>query len=184
MEKDLNHLIKKDGKYMLIFIHVLAYLGMTGTAIEACGQLSAMVVSFWNPDFSKNMYYVNPAWMELRNIGIQHYIGIETLSVVLAILKVGIWVIGIQLLSKLNLKNPFSMEIAKKMSRLSQALFTIWILTIISNAYSELVMERTGVNISSEESTGEYMFLYAVVYIIYLVFRRGAQLQEENQLTV
>jgi hypothetical protein len=89
----------------------------------------------------------------------------------------------------INFQNPFKIEIASLLVRISYIAFAVWILAVVSNAYMDWLIEN-GIGIS-EVSLQKYMgggseffFLVLIVYTISQIFKRGIELQSENELTI
>lgn len=54
----------------------------------------------------------------------------------------------------------------------------------IGNGYFDFISKRTGIDLVNHFNHGEYFFMAGIVYIISQIFKRGVELQEENELTV
>jgi hypothetical protein len=90
-----------------------------------------------------------------------------------------------KLLSKLKLQTPFSMEVEKKLESIAYLLLAVWIAsTIFWKTCIFYVSAETGIQLATNNSGGEYLFMAGMMYIISQVFKRGIEIQEENQLTV
>jgi hypothetical protein len=89
------------------------------------------------------------------------------------------------LLQKLQLRSPFSMDVTKKLEKLAYLLLGVWVLiAFIGKTYLHYVVKATGINLTDFSSGDEYLFIAGIVYIISQIFKRGIEMQEENQLTV
>jgi hypothetical protein len=88
-------------------------------------------------------------------------------------------------LSKLKLQTPFSMEVEKKLERIAYLLLAVWIVSgIFWKTYIYYLAQATGIQLPANKSGDEYLFMAGIIYIISQVFKRGIEIQEENQLTV
>jgi hypothetical protein len=89
----------------------------------------------------------------------------------------------IKTISKFNLRNPFTMEVARSLEKISFALLGIWFVTLLNNIYSSLLQKITGRPYGNWLST-EFIFMVGLLFIIATVFKRGVEIQSENDLTV
>lgn len=79
--------------------------------------------------------------------------------------------------------NPFKMEVAHTLERISYVLFGTWVVGKVGNAYTGWLLKITGELFGSWVS-GEFVLMAGLVYIISQVFKRGVEIQNENELTV
>jgi hypothetical protein len=119
----------------------------------------------------------------LYHYGIEHYAIIVTMLIVLTGLKawIGYWLVRIFI--ELKLEKPFSDGIYRIFTRISWIALCAGILAIVAQAYSEWLMKRA-VEIPVDWAYAEILFFAGVIYLIALVFRKGFELQSENELTV
>ena len=89
----------------------------------------------------------------------------------------------IKTISKMNLANPFKMEVANKLEKISYVLLGTWLVALLSSAHSSWLLKITGEKYGNEIS-GEFIFVAGLVFIISQVFKRGVEIQSENELTV
>ena len=107
------------------------------------------------------------------------------LMVAVSALKAIIWYVVFELLSKLKLQTPFSMEVEKKLERIAYLLLGVWIVSsIFWKLYIYYLSKATGIQLPTNNIGDEYLFMAGIIYIISQVFKRGIEIQEENQLTV
>jgi hypothetical protein len=94
-----------------------------------------------------------------------------------------------------NMNTPFTMETARRLTRISYSLLAIWIIAFVGKNYLHYVQKRfpelddltTGyvANLGGGfEANGILLLNAGIVYIIAQVFRRGVELQQENELTI
>ena len=88
-------------------------------------------------------------------------------------------------MEKLQLESPFSMKVTKKLEDIAILLASVWVIMgIIGKTYAYYLHRATDLQLPGLESGGEYFFIAGIVYIISQIFKRGIEMQEENQLTV
>lgn len=77
------------------------------------------------------------------------------------------------------------MSVTKKLVTISYLLLGVWILmAIIGKTYAYYLATSTGIALPAKYTGDEYFFIAGIVYIISQIFKRGIEMQEENQLTV
>ena len=163
----------------------LALLGGVWYSILWCSQLVTLTASFINPDWAKRTYEVDLNLFSIRAHSTAFYAYAMCLMIAASVLKAIIWFVVFDLLSKLKLQNPFSMEVEKKLERIAYLLLGVWIVSsIFWKTYIYYLSESTGIQLPANNSGDEYLFMAGIIYIISQVFKRGIEIQEENDLTV
>ena len=163
----------------------LAMLGGVWYSIQFGGQLVTLIASFINPDWAKRTYEVDLTLFSIRDHSIGYYVFAMSLLIAVSALKAFIWYVVFDLLSKLKLQTPFSMEVEKKLERIAYLLLGVWIISsIFWKTYIYYLSKDTGIQLPANNSGDEYFFMAGIVYIISQVIKRGIEIQEENDLTV
>jgi hypothetical protein len=75
------------------------------------------------------------------------------------------------------------MEVAGRLEKICLFALGTWFATLANNKYVSLLMKLTGKNSGNQLST-EFIFRIGLLFIITTVFRRGVEIQSENELTV
>ena len=170
---------------ILIVSKFLALLGGIGYAILCGSQLTTFAASFINPDWAKRTYEVDLNLFSIREHSIAYYIYAMCLTIAVSALKALIWYVVFELLLKLKLQTPFTMEVEKKLERIAYLLLAVWIVSsFFWKTYIYYLSQDTGIQLPANDSGDEYLFMAGIIYIISQVFKRGIEIQEENQLTV
>lgn len=170
---------------ILTFSKFLALLGGVWYSILWGSELLTLIASFINPDWAKHTYEVDLNLFSIREHSTGFYVYAMCLTIAVSVLKAIIWFVVFDLLSKLKLQNPFSMEVEKKLERIAYLLFGVWIVSsIFWKTYMYYLSKSTGIQLPANHSGDEYLFMAGMIYIISQVFKRGIEIQEENQLTV
>ncbi|MEO8149964.1 MAG: DUF2975 domain-containing protein [Bacteroidia bacterium] len=173
---------KSKTEIILMVMHIVAWLAFIGFMIEAGALLVNYTVSLINPEATKNLYN-KLNLVSLRQYSFSHYTMHMLLLMLVPILKAVVWYLAIKIAMKIKLANPFSMEVAIRVQNISYVLLGIWIVTVINMAQTSWLLKATGVQYGSEINS-EYLFMAGLVFIISQVFKRGVEIQTENELTV
>lgn len=167
---------------ILDFMYILAWVAFIGLMIEAGAILISYGVSCVNPEAARNLYKGMDLY-PLRHYSFWYYTQSVSLIFALSAMKSFILFLVIKTLSKVNLKSPFTIEVARTLEKISYVFFGTWIIAIINNAQNEGLLKRAGIFIEDRDA-GEFLFMAGLVFIISQVFKRGVELQSENELTV
>jgi len=181
--KQIN--MKTRTEKILVVLRILAFMGAIKYSIDCGSQLTNLVASFINPEWAKRTYEVNLDIFNIREKSIAFYSYAMCLTIAVSVLKTLIWYVVLDLLSKLKLQTPFSMEVEKKLERIAYLLLAVWIVSSpFWKTYMYYLTQATGIQLPATNSGDEYLFMAGIIYIISQVFKRGIEIQEENQLTV
>lgn len=163
----------------------LALLGGVGCSILWGSQLLTLIASFINLEWAKLTYQVDLNLFRIREQSIGFFVCGMILTIAVSVLKALFWYKVFTLLSELKLKAPFSMEVEIKLERMAYIMLCVWIVSsIFWKTYTFYLMQATGIQLPIRNTDDEYLFMAGIIYIISQVFKRGIEIQEENQLTV
>ena len=154
--------------------------------IEAGALLFNFIYSLFNPAALKNLYQqLDLSEMYKRSKPV--YFFMYSLVLVIAFLKSFLFYGLIKLISKLDLNRPFSDFVSQQITRISYITFTIGILSYSARQVAKNLAHR-GYQISLLENfwvdSQAYMLMAAVIYVIAAIFKRGIELQNENDSTI
>jgi len=179
--------MKKRNQVLMMVLHIIAWVVYIGLMIKTGAILYSFFVSlFINPEAAKKLYLVLNL-SELYNYNIVYYIILMTLITLATGLKALIfhWIVKIFL--KLNLINPFSREISHLITKIGYVALGVGLLTVIAEAFARALIEK-GLNLpgisQNVEGGGEFLMFAGVIFIIAQIFKRGIEIQSENELTV
>lgn len=177
-------IMKTKTEKILMLLKILALLAAIGFSIKCGSQVLSLVAGFINPDWAKRVYDVNQDLFSIREHSIWYYVNAMSLIIAVSAINALIWYLLYDLLLKLRLTTPFTFEVAKKLDRISYLLFIVWFISIIGNGYMRWLSKTTDTHLAGISIGDEYLFIAGIIYIISQVFKRGIEIQEENQLTV
>jgi hypothetical protein len=94
---------------------------------------------------------------------------------------------GALLLQKMNLSNPFSAYVSEQITKVSYCTFSIGLINYFAVSTSRNLVHK-GYNIDQLNSfwvnTEAFILMAAIINVISIIFKRGVELQQENELTV
>ena len=177
--------MKAKTETILLVSKILAFLGFVWYMILFGSQLVNLVASFINPEWAKRTYEVDLNIFNIREHSVGFYVWAMCLIIAVTALKALVWYVVFDLLSKLKLQTPFTMKVEKKLETIAYLLLAVWIISInFWKVYIYYLSQSTGIQLPVNNSGDEYLFMAGIIYIISQVFKRGIEIQEENDLTV
>lgn len=177
--------MKSKTEIILQVSKILALIGAIWYSILCGGQLLTLIASFINPDWAKRTYEVDLNVFSIREHSIAYYFYAMILTIGVTALKSLIWYVIFDLLSKLKLQAPFTINVEIKLERIAYLLFAVWLVgNFFWKIYTDYLTKSTGILLQTEKSGDEYLLMAGMIYIISQVFKRGIEIQEENDFTV
>lgn len=155
--------------------------------IGLCIQTGAMVISlaistFINHDGSAN-FYQGMDLSELMAYSQWHYFAHGSLLVWLSGLKAFLFFQVVKAIGKINITHPFSKDMAQLISKMSGIALQIGITALLTQLYAGwLVEEHVHFTVHAEGS--EFLYLAGILFVIAMIFKRGIEIQSENELTI
>ena len=169
-------------KEVLEILKVVTWIIFIGLCIETGAMLVSFFVSlFINSGGAKNLY-MGLNLSELYYYSKWHYVTLASLTIIISGLKAWLFYWVIKVISKINFTNPFSEIIAAIISRIANISLQIGITALLTNIYTEWLQDT--VSFSYERSESQFLFLAGVLLVIAQIFKRGIELQSENELTI
>jgi hypothetical protein len=167
---------------ILMVMRILAWVAFFGLSIEAGAILFNYVISLFNAEASAN-FYRGMDLLALREFSLSHYTTFISFLIAIVMMKAHVSYLLIKALGHVNLMNPFKIGVVKILEKISYVLLTTWVVGMIHNGYIAWLLQQTGVP-TGEWVSGEFVFVAGLVFVISQIFKRGVEIQSENELTV
>lgn len=172
--------------FVFTVLKIVAWIIFVGLSIEAGGLIVNFVFSLLKPEFIQNLYqkldltevYKKSKW---------DFYNIYSFILSISILKVVLFYVVSMLVTKINLSKPFNEFVSKQISLISYYTLSIGLLSYIARKSLKNLphYKIVGGNLNQFwEDSQAFILMSAVIYIIALIFRKGIELQNENDLTV
>jgi hypothetical protein len=178
--------MSKTNNFIFVVLHIVAWLIFVGLCIEAGALIVNFVYSIFKPEIIAYLYekldlsdmYARSKWA---------YFGMYSFILVISVLKAVMFYIVIRLLIKLDLSKPFSSFVSEQISLISYFTFSIGILSFIARQTAKNLLHR-GYEIDQLDrfwvDSQAFILMAAVIYVIATIFKKGIELQNEQDLTV
>ncbi|WP_046756055.1 DUF2975 domain-containing protein [Kordia jejudonensis] len=173
--------MNSTAKNILKIMRLLAWIAFIGLLIKAGAIIMSYGISTNNPEAAKDLYKgMDLSRYEAYNF-VQYTI-IVMYYVIMYLMQAYIALFGAKLLSSINIEKPFSAEVVQLLHKISYTILGVGILAILHNVHVGIINANAG--IEAELIAGEFIFLAGLVYVLAQLFKKGAVMQAENDLTV
>ncbi len=176
----------KNKNFVFIGLHIVAWIIFVGLCIEASGLIVNFIVSLYKPEFVKNLYqkldltalYSRSKWTFFSMYGF---------ILVVACLKAYLFYIVAMLMHKIDLSKPFNPFVAEQITKIAYCTFSIGILSSIARQVAKklqgdgYVLDQLNQFWTDSEA---FVLMAGIIYIIAVIFKKGVDIQNENDLTV
>ncbi|MES2748314.1 MAG: DUF2975 domain-containing protein [Bacteroidota bacterium] len=176
----------KPNNIVFKVLHIVAWLIFVGLSIEAGGLIVNFIFSICRPEFVQNLYqkldlsdmYERSKWA---------FYSMYSFILVIAVLKALLFYAVILLMLKIDLSKPFSSFVSRKISQISYFTLSIGLVSYIGQQSAKHLMHRgfATENLNQFWADSEaFILMAAVIYVIATIFKKGIEIQNENELTI
>jgi Ni/Fe-hydrogenase subunit HybB-like protein len=174
--------MSKTNNFVFWGLYVVAWIIFVGLSIEAGGLLVNFVFSLFKPEFVQNLYQkldLSEMYKDSKMV----FFGVYSFILSIAILKAYLFYIVVRLMHTMDLKKPFSSFVARQITLLSYYTLFIGLLSYIARQSPHQSFVSDNLNQFWEDSQA-FILMGAVIYIIATIFKKGVDIQNENDLTI
>lgn len=176
----------KTNNFVFWALYIVAWLIFVGLSIEAGGLIVNYFFSLYKPEFLQNLYQKLDL-TEMYKVSKWNFFAIYSFILSIAILKAVLFYVVIRLMHRMDLSKPFSEFVAKQILQISYFTLSIGLLSFIARQFVKNLMHRGFVTDNLNQFWADsqaFIIMGAVIYIIATIFKKGVELQSENDLTV
>lgn len=178
--------MSQKNNLLLKGLHIVAWIIFAGLSIEAGGLIVNFIFSLYNPEFVKNLYqkldlselYAQSEWV---------FFGMYGFILSIAILKAHFFYLVVRLSNKINLEKPFNTYVSNQITQISYYTLSIGLLSFVARQTSKNLSHQgyeTDMLNQFWADSQAFILMAAVIYVIATIFKRGVEIQNENDLTV
>lgn len=179
-------MMSKTNNFVFWGLYIISWVIFVGLCIEAGGLIVNLFFSLFKPDFIPNLYQKLDLTEMYRNNQFTFF-GIYSFILTISVLKACLFYIVIRLMHKMDLSKPFSTYVANQISLLSYYTLAIGFFSSVARELTKTIMHygfsTRDLNQFWEDSQA-FILMGAVIYIIATIFKKGVEIQNENDLTV
>lgn len=178
--------MSKGNSFVFTGLHIVAWVIFVGLCIEAGALITNFVFSIYNPAMVKNLYQKLDL-SEMYNRSQWAFYGMYSFILVVALLKAYLFYIVAMLMHKIDLSKPFNSFVSGRIVKISYCTFSIGIVSYIARQTARN-LQHHGYAIDNLNQfwadSQAFILMAAVIYIIAAIFKKGVEIQNENDLTV
>ncbi len=176
----------KTNKFVFWGLYVVAWLIFVGLSIEAGALIVNFFFSLYNPEVLHQLYQKLDLTAMYHNSQMVFY-GMYGFILTISVFKAILFYIVIRLMHKMDLSKPFNTFVSNQILQISYFTLSIGVISLIASSIADSLARQgydTGVLDAFWADSQAFILMGAVIYIIATIFRRGVDLQNENDLTV
>ena len=178
--------MSKTNNFVFWGLYVIALIIFVGLSIEAGGLIVNFFFHLYNPEMVQNLYQKLDL-IKMYQDNEPAFFGIYSFILIISILKAVLFYTVINLMHKMKSEKPFSAFAPQQLSHPSYHTLPTGSFTYIARQFVKN-MEHHGFvsdNLNQFWADSEaFILMGAVIYIIAQIFKKGVELQEENDLIV
>jgi hypothetical protein len=174
-------------KTNLVFkgLQIASWIFFIGLSINAGGLIINFVFSVTNPELVGSLYQE----LDLQTMYEQSkwaFFGMYSFVLSVALLKAHLFYVVIRLIQKIDLTRPFNIFVSNQITKISYYTLSIGIIShIASQASKNLGKHGYEINTLAQfwVDSQAFILMGAVIFIIAIIFKKGVDIQNENDLT-
>lgn len=178
-------------KQILKILLVLSWVIFAGMCVRTGAYAVNMISLLTTNPFGGSQYFWDGADLSgMLAYDKGYFMVISLLMIIVSVFKTLMfyWIIKILHDNKLDMRQPFNKEVCRFIFKLSYASLAIGLFSGWAAGYSEWFIKK-GVLMPSLESmhvdgAGAWWFIAIILFVIGHIFKRGIEIQAENELTV
>jgi acid phosphatase family membrane protein YuiD len=177
-------------KQVLKILYVLSWIIFIGVCIEAGGSIFSAFYTLVINSFNARTYWVGNDLSGLYKYDPGHFFAETLLISIAAVMKACIFYLIIKILhdKKLNMSQPFTGEVRLFIIKVSYLAFGIGLFTGWGVKYTEWLVKQ-GIQMPDTQhlrlgGADVWLFMSVILFVIAQIFKRGIEIQSENELTV
>lgn len=181
--------IKIGTSQILKVLYILSWIIFIGLCIEACGFIFNTALAFFKTD-NIGIFWQQIDLTQLYNFDKGHYFVITTYLSIVAVMKALMFYLIVKLLhdKKLNLAKPFNPEVVRFIIILAYLTLGIGLFTHFGVNYAEWLynqdVKMPDIYHLRLAGGDVWLFMSVTLYVIAQIFKRGIEIQNENDLTI
>lgn len=178
--------MKKMNNIVFKGLLVIAWIIFVGLSIEAGAIIVNFIFSIFKPEFVGKFYQKLDLSAMYRQSQMSFYT-IYAFIIVIVVLKAYLFYLVVEMMHKLDLNKPFNNLVSKQITQISYLTFSIGLLSYVAQETVGRILRKSyevgSLNQFWTDSRA-FILMAAIIYVISVIFSRGIELQNENDLTV
>ncbi|MDX5337949.1 MAG: DUF2975 domain-containing protein [Cyclobacteriaceae bacterium] len=177
--------MEKKTEILFILMKVFAYIAFIGLSIEAGSILVSLIVSLVVSGQAAQNLYLGLNLGKLHELSLGSYVVLGALIFAIYVLKALLAYFLIRILDTLKPDNPFQEKVVHLISKLGNTALTAGFVGVFVNLLVTQVLNIAyRIQLPVKFDVSEFFFLAGIIFILSKIFKRGVEIQTENELTV
>lgn len=167
-------------------LKIMSWVIFVGLCIEAGGLIVNFIFSIYKPEIVKNLYQKLDLSEMYQRSKLAFY-GMYGFILFISVLKAVLFYIVVRLISKIDLSKPFNSFVSRQISQISYYTLSVGLLSYIARQLAKNLQHHGFVTDNLNQFWADsqaFILMAAVIYVIAAIFKKGIELQNENDLTV
>jgi len=177
-------------KQVLKILYILSWIIFVGVCIEAGGSIFSAFYTLEINSINAKTFWVGNDLSALYKYDRGHFFAETLLISIASVLKACMFYLIIKILhdKKLDISQPFSVEVRQFIFRISGLAFGIGLFTAWGVKYTEWLVKQ-GVTMPDTQhlrlgGADVWFFMAVILFVIAQIFKKGIEIQTENDLTI
>ncbi|MHA7131094.1 DUF2975 domain-containing protein [Algoriphagus namhaensis] len=178
--------MSKTNNFVFNALHIVAYIIFIALCFEAGALIVNFIFSLVKPEMLPNLYppldltemYRESRWA---------FFGMYGFILSVSILKAFLFYIVVKLMHQMDLAKPFNSFVSGQILQISHLTLTIGLFSFVARQVAKSLIhygfDTDSLNQFWVDSQA-FILMGAVIYIIAMIFKKGVDMQNENELTV
>ncbi|MEZ4903744.1 MAG: DUF2975 domain-containing protein [Spirosomataceae bacterium] len=179
-------MMSKTNNFVFWGLYIVAWVIFVGLCIEAGGLIVNFFFSLYKPEFIQRLYQKLDL-IEMYKDSKWAFFGVYSFILSISILKACLFYTVIDLMHKMDLLKPFNPFVSSQISQISYLTLSIGVLSSIARQFAKNLSHHGFATDSLNQFWADsqaFILMGAVIYIIATIFKKGVDIQNENDLTV
>jgi Protein of unknown function (DUF2975) len=187
LRHDLKHpIMSRRNDFVWKAIQTLCWLIFAGLCVQTGALLFNYVYSLFRPIATQNLHLglnLSALYDQSKTI----YSLLFFLIIAISALKAVVFYFVLKIFTKIKLVKPFTGVVSDLITTISYYAFAVGGLSYLAHEFAQKISGK-GYDINMVErywsDSGAYLMMAAILFVIALIFKKGIELQNENDLTV
>ena len=184
--------MSKRVDFFLTGLNILSWIIFIGLCIESGGLVFNAIISIFINSKASSNFWGGINLYELYKFNQSHFITLVALLIIISLQKSMLFYMIVNLFhnKKLNFSSPFNESLGKRIFYLSYLSIGIGLFTYLGNRFSNWlsIVSSGEVSLSAQnikfEGADVWLFMGVILITFAMIFKKGIELQSENDLTV
>lgn len=181
--------MKNKTSLALILLKILSWILFIGLCLQAGIFLFNVIIAFFQP-IEINKFWMTNGLRSLYAANQSHFITLTSLMTIVAVLKALLFYIIVKIFhdKRINFECPFQLPLGNHLSLIAYltlgiGLFSAWAENFVNWLIAQNI-EMPSLQTLEVEGADIWLFMCVILFVVAQIFKKGIEIQSENELTV